>query len=732
MAQRSIISFLTHEAPTSPDGGAATLAQALDVRVREGELIEKLSDHAVRCFACGHRCLVKPGRRGICKVRFNRDGTLYVPAGYVAALQCDPTEKKPFFHALPGSDTLTFGMLGCDFHCGYCQNWLTSQALRDDAAGVVPTDVTPDDLVRLALRQGAKLVGSSYNEPLITAEWALDVFKVARGHGLKTAFISNGNATPEVLDFIRPWTDCYKIDFKAMEDRRYRELGGVLQHVLDAIRMVYERGFWLELVTLVVPGFNDDDDQLRRAADYIASVSPEIPWHVTAFHKDYRMTDPDNTSAETLLRACEIGAAAGLKFVYAGNLPGRVGRWEHTWCPDCGDHHPPAPDAHVGIPRRHPGPGAQGHPRQRSAHGARAARDAPGPARHPCHLQRPECDPTRRGRPARGGRATRRLRCAGGLRPLGPSPNDVPAPFTPAPSHRAHRGVARASRRGYGPRRQRVQAAWGIGQRRVVFHRGRPRAIRSVRAAGRDESRRPPPAARRNGPPVHIQGGRLRTHDRSAGARMAGGTDRRERLERGHPVRGAELRPYRLDGDFVVDRPRSRSIRGAAYQPRVRAARPPPVYGLEAGARWRRRCGRAGVRCALTGLARRSFTTASVVSAGARSTCSGAGTGNSGSRWSRFRIRPAWRRSVSRFPPSQPRCISCFPLPTAGYWPARTRSRSCCDGCRGSAGWRGDSISPAYRSWHGGCTVGSRGDGAAWCAATRSTRFGNRMAERSR
>src|SRR2546430_1660747 len=197
MAQRSIISFLTHEAPTSPDGGAATLAQALDARVREGELIEKLSDYAVRCFACGHRCLVKPGRRGICKVRFNRDGTLYVPAGYVAALQCDPTEKKPFFHALPGSDTLTFGMLGCDFHCGYCQNWLTSQALRDETAGVLPTDVTPDDLVRLALRQGAKLVGSSYNEPLITAEWALDVFKVAKGHGLKTAFISNGNATPE-------------------------------------------------------------------------------------------------------------------------------------------------------------------------------------------------------------------------------------------------------------------------------------------------------------------------------------------------------------------------------------------------------------------------------------------------------------------------------------------------------------------------------------------------------
>jgi len=236
-------------------------------------LIEKLDAGAVRCFACGHRCFVKPGRRGICKVRFNKEGTLFTPAGYVAALQCDPTEKKPFFHCLPGSDTLTFGMLGCDFHCGYCQNWLTSQALRDDTAGVMPSDVSPDALVALARQQGARMVGSSYNEPLITAEWAVDVFKVARPAGLKTAFISNGNATPEVLDYIRPWTDCYKIDLKAMDDKRYRQLGGVLQHVVDAIRMVYERGFWLEIVTLIVPGFNDDEAQLTRAAELIASAA---------------------------------------------------------------------------------------------------------------------------------------------------------------------------------------------------------------------------------------------------------------------------------------------------------------------------------------------------------------------------------------------------------------------------------------------------------------------------
>src|SRR2546427_11488993 len=166
MAHRGITSFLRHD---TPDGGPASLAQALDGRVREGELVERRPDGAVRCFACGHRCLVKPGRRGICKVRFNKDGALQVPAGYVAALQCDPTEKKPFFHALPGSDTLTFGMLGCDFHCGYCQNWLTSQALRDDAAGVLPTDVTPYALACLGLLAGANLVRFSYDAPLIAA-----------------------------------------------------------------------------------------------------------------------------------------------------------------------------------------------------------------------------------------------------------------------------------------------------------------------------------------------------------------------------------------------------------------------------------------------------------------------------------------------------------------------------------------------------------------------------------
>ena len=316
---------------------AASLAEVLDEMTAEGapELTEHLEKDALKCYACGHRCLIKEGKRGICKVRFNEGGHLRVPSNYVAALACDPTEKKPFFHMLPGSDTLTFGMLGCDLHCAYCQNWLTSQALRDDAAVSAPNVITADRLVAMAKAYGASMVGSSYNEPLITAEWAVEVFKMARPEGFRTAFISNGNATPQVLDYLRPWTDCYKIDLKSMSDKNYRQLGGVVDNILDTVKMVHERGFWEEIVTLVIPGFNDSTDELQRAADFIASVSPDIPWHVTAFHQDYHMQENANTTAEQLIRACEIGREAGLRYIYAGNLPGRVGRWENTYCPNC-------------------------------------------------------------------------------------------------------------------------------------------------------------------------------------------------------------------------------------------------------------------------------------------------------------------------------------------------------------------------------------------------------------
>jgi len=473
-----------------PAKEATPFSQALDRRVHEGALgtlYEKLPDNEVRCYACAHRCLIKDGLRGICKVRYNRGGTLMVPRGYVGALQCDPIEKKPFFHAFPGTDALTFGMLGCDLHCSYCftgdlrvatnsgirrlddlwetsspdtepgrrkprvgltatggdgrqhgvqwifrhdyegqvvrvaprllkpfeatpehpvlateapgvdepqfipagrlttrhfvcmplagaldflaidditrrpfrgpvfnletdgphtylanhavvhncQNWVTSQALRDPGALTEPMDVSPGQLVEIAQRQGASVVATSYNEPLITSEWAVEVFKAGRPRGFSTAYISNGNATREVLEYIRPWTDLYKIDLKSFRDKNYRSLGGKLENILNGIQMVHAMGFWLEIVTLIIPGFNDSDQELGDIARFLSGISPSIPWHVTAFHKDYKMQDPDNTTPETLLRAARIGEEAGLQYIYAGNLPGRVGRYEDTRCPRC-------------------------------------------------------------------------------------------------------------------------------------------------------------------------------------------------------------------------------------------------------------------------------------------------------------------------------------------------------------------------------------------------------------
>ena len=314
---------------------ASPLGDRLAQLTREGELYERLPNERVRCVACGHRCLIPPGHEGICRVRFNDNGTLRVPFGYVGALQLDPVEKKPFFHALPGATALSFGMLGCDYHCGYCQNWLTSQALRDQNAVVDPEHVTPAELVRLAQIRGARIMTSTYNEPLITSEWAVAVFKEAKAAGLLCSYVSNGNGTPEVLDYIRPWVSLYKVDLKSFRDRPYRDLGGTLDRVLETIRALHAQGFWLEIVTLVVPGFNDSDEELRDIAEFLVSVSPDLPWHVTAFHPDYKMTEPPRTGGDALIRAVDIGDRAGLRFVYAGNLPGHVKNRENTYCPGC-------------------------------------------------------------------------------------------------------------------------------------------------------------------------------------------------------------------------------------------------------------------------------------------------------------------------------------------------------------------------------------------------------------
>ncbi len=314
------------------------LAKVLQEYVRDGELYRRLEDEKVECFACGHRCVMQDGLPGICRVRYNEGGRLMVPWGYAGALHLDPIEKKPFFHAYPGARALSFGMLGCDLKCSYCQNWQISQVLRDPVATALAdfTPMTPEEFVSLALKHRAKVLTSTYNEPLITSEWAVALFREGKNYGLVGSYVSNGNATPEVLDYIRPYVDLYKIDLKSMNDRNYRLLGGKLETVLNTIRWTWERKFWVEVVTLVVPDFNDSETELRDAARFIASVSPDIPWHVTAFHPDYLMTDRGGTPTRTLIRAAEIGKEEGLRFVYAGNLPGMVREFENTYCPQCG------------------------------------------------------------------------------------------------------------------------------------------------------------------------------------------------------------------------------------------------------------------------------------------------------------------------------------------------------------------------------------------------------------
>jgi pyruvate formate lyase activating enzyme len=315
----------------------STLAEVLAHETREGELYETLPDGRLRCYACGHCCPLPDGAVGVCKVRFNEGGRLLVPWGYVGGVQCDPIEKKPFFHAHPGALAYSFGMLGCDLHCSYCQNWVTSQALRDPAAVAPPLSASPAALVRDALGQRARVLVSTYNEPLITSEWAVAVFKEAKAAGLTTGYVSNGNATPRVLEYLRPWVDLYKVDLKSFDDRHYRQLGGRIAPILDTIRRLYQMGFWLEIVTLLIPGFNDSADELERLTAFVAGVSPDIPWHVTAFHGDYKMQEPENTTPEMLAKAAAIGHAAGLRYVYAGNLPGEVGDLENTRCASCGE-----------------------------------------------------------------------------------------------------------------------------------------------------------------------------------------------------------------------------------------------------------------------------------------------------------------------------------------------------------------------------------------------------------
>jgi len=294
-----------------------------------------LADGSVRCVACAHRCLVRPDRAGICRVRENRGGALVsLVYGQVVAANSDPIEKKPLFHAYPGSIAFSIATRGCNFHCANCQNWAISQAPRD-GLGVPTFELQPRDVVSEALAAGARSIAYTYTEPTVFIEYAVDTARLAREAGLANVLVTNGYQTPEALELLGPLVDAANVDLKAFDDHFYRKVVGArLAPVLETLAGMKARGIWVEVTTLLIPGLNDDPKRLLALAGWIAAeLGPETPWHVSRFFPTYRLTDLDPTPAASVLRAVELGGEAGLRHVYSGNLPGGS---DDTHCAACG------------------------------------------------------------------------------------------------------------------------------------------------------------------------------------------------------------------------------------------------------------------------------------------------------------------------------------------------------------------------------------------------------------
>jgi pyruvate formate lyase activating enzyme len=289
----------------------------------------------VGCRLCAHRCVIVPGRRGVCNVRENRAGRLETLVyGEVVAAHVDPIEKKPLYHFLPGSKALSIATAGCNFRCGFCQNWQISQAPRRRGGGIAGEPFTPEDIVRTAVEEDCRSISYTYTEPTIFFEYAYDTARLAREAGLRNNFVTNGYMTAEALETIRPFLDAANVDLKAFKDETYKRVCGArLEPVLGSIRLMHQLGIWVEVTTLVVPGLNDGPDELEAIARFIASVDRDIPWHISRFHPDYEYTQAPATPVATLRAAAETGRREGLRHIYVGNV---LGESEDTRCPSCG------------------------------------------------------------------------------------------------------------------------------------------------------------------------------------------------------------------------------------------------------------------------------------------------------------------------------------------------------------------------------------------------------------
>jgi len=304
----------------------------------EALLYTPLEKDAVRCFHCAHRCKITAGRRGICQVRENRDGRLEsLVYGQLVAQHVDPIEKKPIFHMLPGSRAYSIATVGCNFKCRFCQNADLAQMPTDHQGAIVGQTVTPEAVVAEARANGCASIAYTYTEPTIFFEFALDVARLARAAGLRNIFVTNGYMTAEALDMLLPVLDAANVDLKSFSESFYKETCGArLEPVKATLKRMKAGGVLVEVTTLLIPGANDDPEELKALARFVAvDLGPETPWHISRFHPTYRMTERPVTPLETLNRARDIGMAAGLRYVYVGNVSGSGG--ENTLCPACGN-----------------------------------------------------------------------------------------------------------------------------------------------------------------------------------------------------------------------------------------------------------------------------------------------------------------------------------------------------------------------------------------------------------
>jgi pyruvate formate lyase activating enzyme len=302
--------------------------------MKEAMFYEQESDGQVRCGLCRFKCLIGDGARGICGVRENRGGTLYsLVYGKLCAEHVDPIEKKPLFHVMPGSRSYSIATVGCNFRCRHCQNYTISQVDRNDP--VPGTEQTPQEIVQRAIDNDCRSISYTYTEPTIFYEFAYDTARLAREAGLKNVFVTNGYISREALATIAPFLDAANIDLKGFSEGFYRDVVHArLSEVLDSIIEHRKQGIWLELTTLIIPGLNDSDAELQGIASFIVTnLGIDTPWHVSQFHPTYKLTDHPRTPVATLRRARDIGLAAGLRYVYEGNIPGEGG--EDTSCPSC-------------------------------------------------------------------------------------------------------------------------------------------------------------------------------------------------------------------------------------------------------------------------------------------------------------------------------------------------------------------------------------------------------------